>query len=741
MNPGDRIADRFIVRRRIGAGSSGVVYEAFDRVRNKYVALKALTERRPDALYRFKREFRVLAEAAERNLVRLYDLVSEGEQWFVSMELIRGRNFIEYVRGVPLREATDDAAAPAKVREAAPLSLAHALPQLATAVATLHALGKLHRDIKPSNVLVSADDERVVLVDFGLILETDGTSLSNGEETSGTPAYMAPEQGSGEAVGPATDWYAVGTMLYEALAGSVPYRGGSFFEILNAKRAGDVPPPSTVVDGIAPELDDLCRDLLRRDPRARPSGDEILRRLGATPPLHIAFRPAAFPLIGRESHLDSLRDAFDAAAAGTATTICVQGESGAGKSALVRTFIEGIRDDVPDALILTGRCYQRESLPYKGVDSLIDALHRYLSRLELTELDGVIPADFASAEQLFPILQESGDLVRSIRGAAPGLDTSQHDLRQRGFAALRELFARLAARTKLVLVIDDLQWGDADSAELLDFVLRAPGAPPLLFIAAYRSDAAGTSPFVQPFRERVPARDLLVGPLTIDQSQQCALRLLGDTVEDPDEVARVIASESDGSPLFITEVVRAFTMAGASVLQRDTTIRDVLQVRLRALGGAALAVLQMICVHGRPILRAPLHRALSGGEFDKSLSELMAQQLIRTREVSGREAVEPAHDRIAEAALAMLSGEELRQRHAQLATALETFEADAELLADHLLAAGQLDRAAKYVEAAAENAAAALAFDRAARLFRRAITLNPVNAAALRRRLIEVETS
>jgi hypothetical protein len=124
-------------------------------------------------------------------------------------------------------------------------------------------------------------------------------------------------------------------------------------------------------------------------------------------------------------------------------------------------------------------------------------------------------------------------------------------------------------------------------------------------------------------------------------------------------------------------------------------------------------------VHGRPILRAPLHRALSGGEFEKRLTSLAAQHLIRTRETLDGEAVEPYHDRLAEAAVALLSEEELRQRHAQLATALEKFEADAELLADHLLAAGLTGRAAAYLERAAENAAAALAFDRASRLRRR----------------------
>jgi hypothetical protein len=747
MNPGDTIGNRYHVRRRIGSGSFGIVYEVFDPVRDKYLALKALRQATSDALYRFKREFRSLSDMAEPNLVRLYDLVSVGDRWYVSMELIRGGNFIEYVRGTAFASAGDErdqtADADAGIPAADPNRLALALPQLATGLVALHGAGKLHRDIKPSNVLVGAADHRVVLLDFGLVLDTDLLSLgTNTVATSGTPAYMSPEQAEGASLGPASDWYAVGIILYEALTGHVPFRG-SYAEILDAKRAGDIPPPSTIVAGVPPLFDDLCRDLLRLDPAARASSDEILARLGASaPPPRISFAArGSHLLLGRERHLRVLGDAFAAAVEGTQTTICVQGDSGAGKTALVRAFLDEKRDEMPDLVVLTGRCYQRESVPYKGVDSLVDALHRYTSRLDLAAIDALLPRDFAPAEQLFPILGSLGDLMRMRRRVVPDLDANQHDLRQRAFAAMHELLLRLAERTKLVLFIDDLQWGDVDSAELLDEVLRPPEAPPLLFIAAYRSDAADASPFVRAFRERVPARDLILNPLTPEESRELALELLGDSVSDPAEVAGIIADESGGSPLFINELVRAFSMAGPAVLGRDATILEVLQVRLRSLPPSELGLLQMIAVHGRPILRAPLHRALSGGEFEKTLTTLAAQNLIRGRETGHGEAVEPYHDRIAEAALAMLDEKELRQRHAQLATALEKFEVDAELLADHLLAAGQPDRAAVYVERAAENAAAALAFDRAARLFRRAITLNPSNARALRRRLAEVTES
>jgi eukaryotic-like serine/threonine-protein kinase len=704
-------SSRFQIRRRIGSGSFGIVYEAFDPVRNKIVAVKALRQVTPDALYRFKREFRSLSHIAERNLVRLYELISEGDQWLVSMELIRGRNFIEYVL------------APDASLDLARLELA--LPQLAAGLNALHAAGKLHRDVKPSNVLV-AEDHRVVLLDFGLVLDTDRLStLEATQASSGTPAYMSPEQAGGEPLGPASDFYSMGVMLYEALTGSVPFKG-TYLEVLNAKRAGDVPPPSTAAPNIPRHLDELCRDLLRADPRTRPSGDEIQRRLGGSTP-RITPRRAG-PLIGRDRHLHALRDAFDAVVAGAQTTVCVQGLSGAGKTALIRAFVEQLRDERSDLLVLTGRCYQRESVPYKGVDSLVDALHRYLSRLDPADIDALLPRDIAAAEQLFPVLQDLGDLMRMRRRVVPALAGDQQELRRRAFATIRELLVRLADRTTLIIVIDDLQWGDVDSAELLEDVLRPPDAPPLLFLAAYRSEAAATAPFLRVFRERVAAREVSVDPLTPDESRQLAVELLGDQVAGPAAVASLIAAESGGSPFFISELVRAFAMAGPAVApllesgsekDSDATIREVMQIRLRSLEPPALGLLQMISVHGRPILRAPLHRALSGGEFEKTLTTLAAQNLIRARETVDGEAVEPYHERIAEAALAMLNAEELRRRHAQLATALETFEADAELLADHFLAAGLRDRAAIYVERAAEKAAAALAFDRAARLYRR----------------------
>lgn len=182
--------ERFSIRCRLGAGAFGVVYEAFDRERGAAVALKTLRPGNVDALYRLKREFRALADITHPNLATLYELLTHEEQWFFTMELVEGTNFLQYVRAQHAASAAplsaggpgstvsetpaDSAPRPSEAASTAPSfdagRLRTALRQVVSGVAALHDAGKLHRDIKPSNVLVTREG-RVVLLDFGLVTE------------------------------------------------------------------------------------------------------------------------------------------------------------------------------------------------------------------------------------------------------------------------------------------------------------------------------------------------------------------------------------------------------------------------------------------------------------------------------------------------------------------------------------------------------------------------------------------
>ncbi|HEY0136726.1 MAG TPA: protein kinase, partial [Nannocystis sp.] len=571
---------RFRIRGRLGAGSMGVVYEAHDRERDEVVALKTLLHAEANALYRFKREFRALADIHHRNLVALHELLVDEQQCFFTMERVVGCTFLEYVRPEH-GPATDDPTFegldpegdtgdlgdtrvpgddPDEVEESQPADsladaslasdgsfvtdatlardlslgraslldaslepetpptraasedrptggavdlarLRNALGQLAEGVVALHQAGIVHRDLKPSNVMVT-EDGRVVILDFGLATELTRPGAPEAEEDglTGTAAYMAPEQvahGRGVA---ASDWYAVGVMLYEALAGVRPYTG-ALLQVLLAKRQHDPPPLAQVAPHAPHDLAMLCEMLLRRDPATRPGDADVLRLLGR------ATRDAGSsgsgqiprgldaPLVGRTAHLQALRDAFAATARGQAVTVYVHGPSGAGKSALVRGFLDELTGQDPRPVILSGRCYLRESVPYKALDPVVDSLSRFLNAMPEEQARVLMPRDLWALARLFPVMQTVVDNLHGRGPAAAVLD--QVELRRRAFAALRELLGRLADRRRVVITIDDLQWADADSSALLDGLLRPPDAPALLLLASFRSEEIDHQPFLR----------------------------------------------------------------------------------------------------------------------------------------------------------------------------------------------------------------------------------------------------
>jgi tetratricopeptide (TPR) repeat protein len=746
---------RFRVVRCIGSGATGVVYEAHDRDLGADVAIKLLRQMHPRAITRFKQEFRALQDLEHPNLVGFGELLEEDGQLLFTMELVRGVDFLSYVRPRAAGELVSYDTAATSASDRTPVvaarpspgmrldeaRLRHALAELGRGLSALHGAGKVHRDVKPSNVLITAEG-RVVLLDFGLLVDEATEDSWSSPAIVGTPLYMAPEQAAGRELGPAADWYAVGVMLYEALTGRAPFEGAPMKVILDKQR--DEPPPiKDLAPTAPPDLEALCLALLRFDPAARPDGETFLRRLGATAAAQPARarRPSATftqgpPFVGRQGELALLEDELAVCAVrGRAGVVLIRGESGVGKSTLVRVFTRALDASV---VVASGRCFERESVAYKAFDGVVDALARRLAHAEPAEAAALLPFHAGLLAQVFPALRR----VKAFADAPPpGEAIDQRELRVRVFGALRELLGRLCQRHPVVVAIDDLQWADEDSLALLTEVLRPPEAPPLLLLATLRPTAReGAADAGARVRAVCPdAGELQLGPLSAGESRQLASMLLDvHGVKEPIDV-EILSQEAAGHPLFIDELVRH--AAGFGAHAGGVHLEDVLWQRVEALEPKAREVLELVCLAGSPIHLDALGRAaeVNAERLGRLVSLLRVSNLVRTTGVRAVDTVEPYHDRVRHAIASRQDGERRQAVHRALALAIEgsPYPGQESMLAFHWKGAGRDELAARYAASAAGRAAEAFAFDRAARFYRTALELGHPDRADLLARLGE----
>ncbi len=282
VRPGD-VLGRYELAEELGEGGMATVLRARDRELRRDVAVKVLfphLARRAEVVRRFHREARAAAGLEHPNILRIYDVGGnepsadpggrgELDPPYIVMELIRGRTLLQEVeqRGPILAEVAACIGA-----------------LLADALTAAHAAGIIHRDIKPSNVLI-AQGGRLLLADFGVArLETEDSLVTRTGALLGTPAYMSPEQATGDTATARSDLYSLGATLYQLSTGHLPY-SGSPAKVMSAIATGQLVAPARRRASVGPDLSRAIEHMMETDVQARPASAAAvaaeLRRIAA----------------------------------------------------------------------------------------------------------------------------------------------------------------------------------------------------------------------------------------------------------------------------------------------------------------------------------------------------------------------------------------------------------------------------------------------------------------------------
>lgn len=462
LSAGSTLANgRFSIRGHLGAGGMGVVYEAYDNSSEHKVALKTGHLLHPEAIYRIKGEFRALRGVQHPNLVQLHGLYAEGDLWYFTMELIEGEDFATWFAS-PNRTAAE---------------LCEQFAQLAAGVHAIHEAGKIHRDLKPSNIIVSPSG-RLVILDYGLVADAQpggvGQTRVDGR-ISGTPAYLSPEQVYGGPASEAGDWYALGVMLYQALSGDLPFSKSNPWGHLNGAKAGLL---QNLRPNATPELAKLCLQLLANEPEERPGFVELQAAFGGPAmanTIHLTgtVTSSANPPRSTRGSSAYLETALHETRRGTMRVLTL---SAPGEQADVEARLREL-EKCGGALVLRSAHDRDESIPFNGLDGIVDELSHYLAKLPRDRAAALLPRDVCELAQLFPVLSRV-DVIAEFPARLVGRGNAE----RRCYAALSELLSRISDRQPLVLQLTGLENADDETLALMRAMLEGEPLPVLVVL-------------------------------------------------------------------------------------------------------------------------------------------------------------------------------------------------------------------------------------------------------------------
>ena len=701
---------RYQVKRFLGEGGKKKVYLAHDTTLDREVAFALIkTEGLDDtSRTRIQREAQAMGRlGSHSNIVTVFDLGEEQDQPYMVTELMGGGD----VEGV-IEDAED---------HRLPMEQAIKISQeTCRGMEFAHSRGVVHRDLKPGNVWLTSDGTAKI-GDFGLAVALDRSRLTSEGMMVGTVSYMPPEQAMGGEVTPRSDLYSLGAMLYEMVTGRPPFLGDDSVAIIG-QHINTPPVAPTWHNGNCPRLlEALIMRLLAKDPSERPeSATDVLSALDAmdlatsveqltasVDEAHALDSLAGGVFVGRQKEMGDLKASLEDALSGRGRLVTLVGEPGIGKSRTAQelTTYAGLRG----AQVLWGRSYEEQGVPPYW--PWVQAIRSYAREKDPQQLQSEMGSGAA----------EIAEVVSDVRDKLPGLPPAPQlepeQARFRLFDSIAAFLKTASQRQPLVLVLDDLHWADQPSLALLQFVARELSGARLLIIGTYRDmELSRQHPLAESLgelnRERLFQRVLLRGLTEED---------VGRFIEIPSGhpaprgLVEAVHTQTEGNPLFVTEVVRLLVQEGelGSVEARESDswtiripegVREVIGRRLNRLSQRCNEVLTVASLVGREFALAQLRRLVEEMTEDRLfeiLEEALASRVIEELpQTVGR--YQFTHALIQETLTAELSLTRRVRLHDRIAQALEDLygddaESHAAELAHHFAQAEAVTGAEKLV--------------------------------------------
>ncbi|WNG21220.1 AAA family ATPase [Cystobacter fuscus] len=647
-------------------------------------------------------------------------------------EQLQGRPvlLLEDVDGTPLSESTGE---PLEVTRAVDLAIA-----VASTLAELHRRGIVHKDIKPSNIILTPSGE-TRLIDFGIasLQLVEHVDVTQASLVEGTLAYMSPEQTGrmNRSVDYRTDFYSLGITLYELLAGQRPFQGRDALEWFHAHMAQAPRPLTARVQGLPPVLSAIVMKLLAKVAEERYQSAEGLKadlercREGLSRGVLEDFVPGRhdYPsrfqlpqrLYGRDSHAKVLLQAFERVAErGRPELVLVSGYSGIGKSSVVNELHKPVVRQ--RSFLLSGKFDQfQQDIPYATVAMALQGLVRQLlggTDEELARWRQGLSDAWEGQGQVLVDLVPQLELVAGRQPPVQELPPSQLQQRfHRVLCRFLGVFATLGH--PLVFFMDDLQWADLASFQLLLHLLTHPETPPLLLIAAYRDNEVHSShPLAQTLEQlrRAGARmsHVQLEPLSLEDVRRLVMDTLpGASAELVGPLAALAREKTGGNPFFLLRFLQTLHQDGLLVRTPEGSWRwdeqgarqkgysdnvvDFMVAKLRQFPPRTQHLLRLAaCVGNTFSLRTLL--VISGleepGEVEQGLELALQEGVLAT---TGPEQYRFLHDRIHQAAHSLIPEAQRKAVHLRVGRLLLASLSPEEVRKNLFEVVGQLNTGAE----------------------------------------------